>query len=171
MCAVTAIPALIGLGISIASTAVSTGLQVDAASKASAARQEAAAQNVRIVQAQRNATIQEAGYQARDVEIQGRRAGAAGLTVAAQAGVSTQTGSLKNIPAVSVFKAASDAETLRSAAARQAWGYDIQKEGFLKEGRAARKAGFLGSLSAGLSGTAQLGGFGIQGTELIRTYG
>lgn len=171
MCAVMAIPAIIGLGISIATTAVSTGLQIDASQKAAAAKQEAAAQNARIVQAQRNAVIQEGGYQARDVEIQGRRAGAAGLTVAAQAGVSTQTGSLKNIPAVSVFKAMSDAETIRSAAARQAWGYDIEEEGYLKEGRAARKAGFLGSLSAGLSGTGQLGGYGVQASSLIKTYG
>jgi len=170
MCAIAAIPALIGMGISIAGTAVSSGLEADAASKSSAAKEAAARQNARIVQAQRNAVIQEGAQQARATEIEGRQAAASGLAVVAKSGVSTQTGSAKNVPAVSAADAAAEAASIRLAAVRQAWGYDIQKDQYLEEAEQERKAGYLGTLSAGLSGASSLGGLGIQGAGLIKTY-
>jgi hypothetical protein len=157
MCAIAAIPALIGLGISIASTATATGLQAGAASKAGAAEAETAERNARLARAQRNAEIQRGGYEARRVEAEGRRVGAAAVTQVAKSGISTTSGSAAGAPLVSAMNAQADADRIRAAAARQAWGYETQQVDYRARAREARRAGFLGALSSGISGGAQIG--------------
>ena len=170
MCAVAAIPAIVGLAISAASTGVSMGLQADASQKAAAEKERAARQNALYARYQREGALETGVQQGAMRERQGRQVAAAARTQAAQSGVATTEGSLANRIAMSEVNAQADADAIRSKAARQAWGYDTQSQDYLAAGRSAREAGYLGSISAGVAGAGRLGQLAAQGGSLVHTY-
>jgi hypothetical protein len=101
---------------------------------------------------QANDAIQRGAYEARRMEIAGRRASASAAVAVEANGLSSTSGTMANLVDQSRLNAAADADTIRANAAREAWGYKNETDELRERARQTRRAGFLGALGTGIAG-------------------
>jgi hypothetical protein len=74
------------------------------------------------------------------------------------AGIDPNQGSAADVQAAADSAGLTDAETIRSDAARQAWGYEVQSSNFSNQASADEAAGNWGALSSFLGGATSAAG-------------
>ena len=145
--ALAAIPAIISLATAAAGAV--------AQAKAGDAAGRQAEQQALLAGYQRTDEARRASLAAGAQRSLGRQYASAGVAAAAAGGVSSTSGSTADLIAQSTMRAEQNAETIRSNAARSAWGSGIEQEQILQGGRNARRSGMLTAIGTGVSGIGQ----------------
>ncbi len=138
---------------------------VDAQIKEIDFEQGRARRNERLAMMQRSDILQQGAVAAGQARTAGRRAAEDAKAQAGASGVSLTEGSLPNLFALSRANADVDSMTIKSSAARQAWGFASEAEQhaetreMLRERKAyARRAGVLGNLGVDLRTAGSVSG-------------
>lgn len=102
--------------------------------------------NATLAEYARRDAIQRGAYEARDIEIAGRREGAAARTAAAASGVAGT--SVDNAAMAATLYSAVDAARTKANAAREAWGFEAERDERKSRAEMLKRAGYLGAASA-----------------------
>ena len=154
MCSVEGVMAA-GAIISAIATGVQTGIGIDAEQKKAAAAAKEAERNAGLARSQSADITAKGEWEASKTEAAGRDAESKALAGIAASGVAL-SGSAENLTVASRFNALADANRIRAAAAKQAWGLGEEATDYLDRAAQARQAGVLGSVSVGISGGSQI---------------
>jgi len=153
MGAAVAIPLI----VSAAAAAASAGVKA-AGDKASGDYSQAVAnQNSLIATIAGGAAVQKGQYQASQVEGQGTRIIGKERAGFSAAGVDATAGSAMDVQAGTRMMSDIDAATIRSNAAREAWGYSAQGQNFQIQGGLAKQSADFSEASSIVGGVGQLG--------------
>lgn len=139
----------VGLFISTAATVGGAVMKGKAAQDAATLAAKNATLNAAVTDAQSAAVLQAGASEAAHAVQAGRRTQASALAAIGKSGVGAS--SLENLNVATALSAELAADQAKAGAARLAWGLDAETEASKRLAERSKKAGFLGSLSAGIS--------------------
>ena len=151
-------PAVIPAVVSIASTAVATGVQAKSRKRAAAFASAQERNNATFAGFERQDALERAASDASRVRAQGRQTAATARVAVSAGGLDPLTGSPAGVIAQSTLNAEQDAARIQANAARIAWNVEQQQSQFESKAKQQERAGVLGALGSGLSGLGSIAG-------------
>jgi hypothetical protein len=140
---------------SLGAAAAGTAIKIYSDKKAGDYEAKVAENNARLAETQRAEGLRIGANEAASIKAQGRAVAGSATTVLGASGVDTTLGSPALSIAASEMNAAKDAETMRSNAARQAWGFANEAQDAKAKAAMIRRGTLLGGVGTALGGVAQ----------------
>lgn len=146
----------IGAIVGAAAGAVGTGLSIDAQTKQANQQARVAENNALLARYQQADVKRRAAFEANKALLAGRRTSEYAVTALSTGAADPTSGSMSNLPGVSLMQSAVDAERIRTNAVRAAWGLESEVQDYQARAQSIREAGVIGSIGTGLAGLGRL---------------
>lgn len=165
MCAPVALAA-VGVGVA----ASSGGLQMYASYQQSKYQGKMNKNNAELAQQQANEVGLMGAHEASIVRMQGRQAMGSALAGVAASGIDTTSGSIPGALAGISVNTELDAATIKTNAAKQAWGLMNQAQDYRTQASMIQKASILGAIGGGLNTVGSSLGAASTGYDLGKKF-
>lgn len=145
------------MGIEVALAAASTAFQVMGQMQAAADAKRQAEYNQKVADMQAKDAINRGNIEMEKQRMKTEQVKGAQRAAMGAAGVDSTSGSFANVLLDTATMGEKDAQTIRTNALREAWGYENQAEEYGMEADAAERAGTMNAFGTVLTGGSKIG--------------
>lgn len=145
------------MGIEVALMAASTAISAMGAMETAAAQQREADYNRQVSEMKARDAINRGNIESEAARAKGEKVGGAQRAAMGASGAVVGSGSFGEILTDTVVTGERDAQTIRTNALRESWGYENEAESFRLKGETAATAGQYAMMGSLLTGGSQVG--------------